>query len=209
MCLIKMLHYIVKIFEADDPPIDMGLIETDFFDERGGVFHSHQHGVTVIFPKGAIPEGVFAELKFAALLVAPVEFPKGKVPVSAVYWLCMSVQLQKPVQLQVPHMVNIKNETHAKDLKFVKFQHNLSKESMSVVNGGRFNINGPYGYIEINHFCYYCIVEEKLKPTDFLPNKYMVLAMKQKQSKYTIWQADICLVPNIATCKKVQIDKIN
>ena len=192
----------MKIVEADNPPVDMGMsiIESDSFDERGGVFHSYQHGVTIVFPKGAISEGVIAELRFAASIVAPVKFPKGKIPVSAVYWLCMSVQLQKPVKLQVPHMVHIETESHAKNLNFVKFCQNLT---MNTIDGGRFNINGPYGYIEIEHFCYYCIIEDKVKCADIFPYNYEVAAMKQKQPKDNIWQADICLVPNIGTCKQV------
>ena len=64
--------YVVVIIPAQ-PPVDteylIGDTEARMFDERGGLFHSYKHGVTVIFPAGAIPSGILAELKFGATLV--------------------------------------------------------------------------------------------------------------------------------------------
>ena len=68
----------------------IGDIEVGMFDERGGVFHSYKHGVTVIIPVGAIPSGILAELKFAATLISPVPFQSNTVPFSAIFWLCMN-----------------------------------------------------------------------------------------------------------------------
>ena len=110
----------MEIISAQSPVNNeylIGSTEVEMFDERGGVFHSYKHGVSVIVPEGAIPSGVLAELKFAATLVAPVKFATNKTLVSAVYWLCMEVVLQKPIQLRLPRIFQT-NETQT--LQFAK-----------------------------------------------------------------------------------------
>ncbi|XP_065920649.1 uncharacterized protein [Dysidea avara] len=190
----------VKHVKAQSPPGGINDIEIDIFDERGGVFHSHNHGVTVVVPSGAIPRGTIAELKFAAMLIAPLKFSRENIPVSAMYWLCMSVKLQKPVLLFIPHIVQIDSEADAKDLSVVKFHH--GQESMEMIGGGRFNVKRSYGYIEVSHFCYFCIVEAKLDASKIPHNKYGVVSVKQKQPSHCIWKVDICVLPYLRTCQE-------
>ena len=69
----------MEIIPAQSPVDEaylIGDIEVEMFDERGGAFHSYKYGVTVIVPAGAIPNGMLAELKFAATLLSPVPFFK-------------------------------------------------------------------------------------------------------------------------------------
>ena len=167
--------FVVEIISAQSPVTNeylIGSIEIKVFDERGGVFHSYKHGVTVVVPEGAIPSGVLAELKFAATLVAPVKFATNKMLVSAVYWLCMEVVLRKPIQLRLPRMF-FTNETHTLQfdethtLQFAKTLHspcNVIEYQMDVLHGGEFTAGRCYAFIEVDHFCYYCIVDDKLDP---------------------------------------------
>ena len=191
------------------PPVDTeyltGGTEVKMFDERGGVFHSYKHGVTVIVPAGAIPSGILAELKFAATLVAPVKFASNKTLVSAVYWLCMEVLLQKPIQIRLPHMF-LTNETHM--LQFAKTLHspnNIIESEMDVLDGGQFIVGDCYASIEVGHFCYYCIVDDKLDPKKIPFNKYLLIVMKQHEpnSITHTWIVHICLVPLLRTCIEV------
>jgi len=167
------------------------------------VFHSHSHGVTVIIPRGAIPKGMVAELKFAAMLISPLKFSEENIPVSATYWLCMGVKLQKPILLFFPHIAQINSKNDAESLNLVKFQH--GKESMDTIDGGRFNVNSSFGYIEVSHFCYFCIVEAKLDSSEIPHNKYSIIAAQQKQPVHCTWIVDICLLPYLPTCKKVSL----
>lgn len=176
------------------------------FDERGGVFHSYNHGVTVIVPPGAIPSGVLAELKFAATLVAPVKFT-CVTPVSALFWLCMEVVLQKPIQIRLPEMFT---KNRSSRLQFAKSLHSPVKTiepQMDVLDGGKFTAGQCYGSIEIDHFCYYCIVDDKLDPSNIPQNQYLLIAMKQQHltTKDNNWTVHICVVPLIRTCVKVRI----
>ena len=186
-------------------PVDteylVGSTEVKMFDERGGVFHSYKHEVTVIVPTGAIPSGVLAELKFAATLVAPVKFT-DVTPVSAIYWLCMDVALEKSIQIRLPQKLV---ENDAIKLQFSKSLHSSTKvidPIMGIINGGNFNAQEKYAYIEIKSFCYFCIVRDKLDPSKIPQNKYLLVAMKCYE-KEKIWRVDICVLPLIKTCLEV------
>ena len=183
----------------------VGGTEFKMFDERGGVFHSYNHGVTVIVPPGAIPSRTLAELKFAAMLVAPVKFT-SVAPVSAIFWLCMEVVLQKPLQIRLPEMLT---KARSSGLQFAKSLHSavtVIDQQMNIIEGGKFIAGQNYASIEVDHFCYYCITRDQLDPNDIPQNQYLLIAMKQHHSspKDTIWNVDLCIVPRIRTCEKVR-----
>ena len=188
----------------------VGEVEAEMFDERGGVFHSYKHGVTVIVPAKAIPSGILAELKFAATLISPVPFQSSKTPMSAIFWLCMDpdIKLEKPIQLRLPMMRLGKNSDA---LQFAKSAHstqlNVIGDQMEGLEDGKF-VDGEYnGSIEVDHFCYYCIMYNNLDRTSIPFNSYLLIAMKQNQpsSKDKNWFIDICLVTNLRTCIQVSV----
>lgn len=203
--------FAVEIISAH-APLDtdnlVGGVEIGMFDERGGVFHSPKHGVTILLPAGAIPRGILAELKFAATLVAPVKLISNKIPVSAIYWLCMDVVLQKPIQVRLPHFVNIETETQAGTLKFLKSTHSpvdVTEEIMGNVIEGKFPTGESYGSMEADHFCYYCIIEDKLERNTIPSNRYVAVAMKQRQPRNRLWSIHICILPLLKTCIEVSV----
>ena len=180
------------------------------FDERGGVFHSHKHGATILLPAGAVPSGILAELKFAATLVAPVKLISNKIPVSAIYWLCMDVVLQKPIQVRLPHFVNNQTETQT-SLKFLKSTHSpvdVTEEIIDNIIEGKFPTGESYGSMEADHFCYYCIVEDKLERNRIPCNRYVAVAMKQRQARNRLWSIHICILPLLKTCIEVSVCKM-
>ena len=167
-----------------------------------------EHGVTIIVPKMAVPSGIIAEMRFAATLIAPVEFSDNAIPVSAVIWLCMNVTLQKPIQLQIPHYVNVKTENHSKTLQFAKGNiHSWDDKKvgmMKAIDGGNFPVGESFGKIEIDHFCYYCI---QMKEADEIPeNLYRIITMKEIQPNMAnnLWNIHVCVIPSLETCFKVQ-----
>ena len=205
---VLFCNIITVVTLSTKSPVDseylIGSTEVKTFDERGGVFHSYKHGVTVIVPTGAIPSGVLAELKFAATIVAPVKFI-STIPVSAIFWLCMEVVLLKPIEIRLPHMF-MGNTNSA--LQFAKSLHSPVKvieQQMNVLNGGKFTAGQHYASIEVDHFCYYCIVHDKLSPNSIPQNQYLLIAMKQHHlcTKDNNWMVDVCVVPLIRTCVNV------
>ena len=182
----------------------IGQIEVSVFDERGGVFHSYNHGATIIVPKGAVSTGILAELKFIATMVAPVKFSHNKIPVSAIFWICMNVPLKKHIQLRLSHV----SKKFTGNLQFAKGSHSSLHEgqyTMEILQGGDFSVGNHYGSIEINHFCYYCIVDDKLSHQEYPHDDYMIVAMKQRHPKDNVWIACICILPSLDTCIKVEI----
>ena len=178
------------------------------FDEKGGKLYVPEHGVTVTVPSGAVPSGKRAEMKFAAAIIAPVKFPDNVLPVSAIVWLCMDVKLQKPIQLQMPHFVNVESKDCAKILHFAKAVIHLNDEksiaTMKVINGGDFPTGESYGMIEIDHFCYYCITENILA-INIPENLYQIVSVKELQPNLAtnLWIIFICIIPSLPTCLKV------
>ena len=198
-------NFLTVVIKRAQSPLDVeclvGDIEATMFDERGGVFYSYKHGVTVIVPAEAIPSGILAELKFAATLVAPVKFI-DVTPVSAIYWLCLDVALEKSIQIRLPQKF-VENDGSA--LQFAKSLHSSTRviePVMDVIDGGKFNALENYAYINVNHCCYYCIVQDKRKCSKIPKNKYIVVAMKSFE-KEKIWRVDICVLPSIKTCLEV------
>ena len=98
-----LISFYTDPFLDNNPPSNIGLVNDDInvvsFDENGGKFCAAEHGVTVTVPSGAVPNGIVAEMKFAAATIVPVKFFDNVLPVSAIIWLCMNVKLQKPIQL--------------------------------------------------------------------------------------------------------------
>lgn len=204
--VIHTLLPIVPFVPALSPPTStedlIGQIEVSVFDERGGVFHSYNHGATIIVPKGAISAGKLAELKFAATMVAPVKFLHKKIPVSAIFWICMDVSLKKPIQLRLPHASN----NFTGNLQFAKGSHSSldkGQYTMEILQGGDFSTGNHIGSIKIKHFCYYCIVDDNLDCQEYPHNEYMIGSMKQRDPKDNIWMVCICILPSLATCIKV------
>ena len=207
---IYTLLPIVPFVPALSPPTTnedlIGKIEYSVFDARGGAFHSNSHGATIIVPEGAISAGKLAELKFAATMVAPVKFPHNKIPVSAIFWICMDVSLEKPIQLRLPHASN----NFTGNLQFAKGSHSSldkGQYTMEILQGGDFSAGNHIGSIKIKHFCYYCIVDDKLNHLDYPHNKYIIGSMKQRDinPKDNIWMDYICILPSLATCIKVNL----
>ena len=201
---------VVEIVKTDSPVNTeylTGDIEARMFDERGGVFHSYKHGVTVVFPAGAIPSGILAELKFAATLISPMLFASNKTPLSAIYWLCMDsrVRLLKPIKIWLPM---IKSDNKPPNLKFVKSLHsqvNTVGEQIKILENGVFNDGEYCGSIEVDHFCYYCIVRNRLDIGHIPRNKYYLIAMMQSHPSLTnnSWSIHICLTSYLRTCVAV------
>lgn len=180
----------------------IGDIETIVFDNDGGIFYSFNHEVTVTVPAGAIPKGRKGELKFAATLYAPVKFAPNVIPMSAIIWLCMDVELQKPIKLCLPHYVCVKTITDVNNLCFAKMPH-MSEGLMKITDGGKFKVEEKFGVLDISHFCYYCIVFKKTSVDDIPENEYKIVAMKHIKPMVDHWKCDVCIIPSLPTCRKV------
>ena len=151
-------------------------MERKLFDVNGGSFHSDKHDTRINIPDFALVEQ--SELIFAATITAPVVFPENVVPVSPIIWLCMEAKLKKAITLCLPHSLRVKAISEVEGLCFAKASHSSSKATMKLITGDQFNTS--CGEIDIDHFCYYCIVNEKLG-VERIPNKFLPSCPHQVQ----------------------------
>ena len=138
-------------------------------------------------------------MKFAATLIAPVKISPNKIPVSAIFWICMGVPLKKPIQLRLPHASN----NFTGNLQFAKGLHSSDDKkqyTMEILQGGEFSVDEHYGSIEIEHFCYYCIMDDRLDPQHYPHNRYIISTMKQQYPTDRVWKVHICILPSLPTC---------
>jgi len=188
----------------------IGGVETQLFDENGGLLHSFNHEVTVTVPAGAIPKGEKGELKFAATLCAPVKFAPNIQPVSAIVWLCMNVELLKPITLCLPHFVCIENKSHVNSLFFARMTHASTSEGyMNVIDSGEFKVGEKFGIMEVDRSCYCCIVNSATGPTDFPENVYKIITMKHIIPVQDHWKSDVCVIPSLSTCRMVMVETMH
>ena len=179
-------------------------IESAFFNENKGSFYFEKHGVTVIFPDGGIESGVQAELTCGASIFAPVKFPKNLLPVSSIIRLYTNVTLQKPVQIQLQHYLNIKSKAQLNNLHFAKAVHSQNDISMmEVISGGKFAVGESHGSIEVDHFCYLSVVYEHYG--DNVPDsyKYQAILFQNNKLREDTWKFDICVLPALSVFVKV------
>lgn len=141
----------------------------------------------------------------AASLFPPVKFLNNATPVSAIVWLHMDPKPNKLITLQMPHFLNITNETQTKYLNFAMSNCSDNTMTMNVIEGGKFPTNESYGTIEIEPLCYYCIQQVHFQCNDVPENEYQIVIMKEKQSNASknSWKIDYCVTPNLPTCTKV------
>ena len=120
----------------------------------------------------------------------------------------MDVVLQKPIEMRLPHFVNVENESQSRSLQFLKSTHSpvdVIENSFGNTIEGDFPIGESFGSLTVDHFCYYCIAVDKLDRSKIPSNKYVVVAMKQRQPRNRLWNVDICILPQIKTCIEVHI----
>ena len=199
-----MLYYTGKPVPADDPIPTMWFktIDTVIFDGKGGNYQSEMHGVTIIFPPGAIPVGETAEMKIGVTPVLPEIFEsciKHCTPVSPTVWLHMNVTIQKPIFVRIHHFAFLQTETHSEALAFAK----MTSEGVQIVQDGNFPVGLSYGDIKLQHFCFLNVIRN-MDPADIPANKYTILLMKQKTSFGDSWKCDIILIPSLSTFLQVQ-----
>ena len=203
------LCYLPTDLSSDIFPLNIdstvGCIKSFTVTEKEETFCFDDHKIYVTVPSEAIPTGTNANMVLSASLSAPVNFLNNTTPVSAIVWLHMDPKPTKLITLQIPHFLNITNETQSKCLSFAMSNCNDSTMTMNAIEGGKFSTNKSYGTIEIKPLCYYCIQCENVKADDVPDNEYQIVVMKEKQSNASenSWKVDFCVTPKLPTCVKV------
>lgn len=92
------------------------------FDHNGGELVSEETGVSIVIPKGAIPEGVKQEIYFKVCqdssILPPLDAEKGETLLSPLV-MCgpHGLKFQQPVELRLPHSASVNPESWSFALK--------------------------------------------------------------------------------------------
>jgi tight junction protein 1 len=92
------------------------------FDNNGGVLESKETGVSIIIPKGAIPEGIQQEIYFKVCqdnnILPPLDKDKGETLLSPLV-MCgpHGLKFLQPVELRLPHCASVNPDSWSFALK--------------------------------------------------------------------------------------------
>ena len=117
-------------------------------------------GLRIGIEQDSLSSSETVEVATVALVGGEFKFPENTVLVSAVYAVCVSKRLLKPLRLEVQHCVD---QTGRPGLsKYLKFAiAPMSTPSLpyqfSIVEGGEFSSSSFYGSISRNEFCLVCV----------------------------------------------------
>ena len=172
----------------------------------GLVHHCSQYGVTLIIPEGAIEHT--ATVWFGVCLFSDkFKFEDDYIPVSPIVWIYINCQLIKPVELYIPHHIDVSNMKDTNNQLYL-----LTADDESFKKDKIFTFKQNYKYqviikstlvkILAPHFCSNCI---GVKRTEFsiIPKKYLIIrADKLLDNDHTVL-VDYCLLYLQNKCKEV------
>ena len=174
-------------------------------DATGLIYHSSQYGITMIVPEGAVETK--ATIWIGVSFVSDkFKFEDDFVPVSPVVWVYTICQLTKPVELYIPHHIDVSNmkDTNnqlylltADDESFLRdkvFTFKNNQEIKITIESMLVNFCPP-------HFCSNCI-GTKSQAYREMPKRYFIAKAEQRLPDYSLL-VDLCFLFEQKICKEV------
>ena len=172
----------------------------------GSVYHSVDHGVTIIVPEGAVLSPT--KMWLAASLHGPFVYPSGHVPVSPIIWLQSDTPLLKPAMVRMPHYLTVTNEQECYKLTFLTgddvLENSLPPDILLRLDSRpcRFTPGSSYASIEMEHFCFECITCIDQGLLDHC--QYCITEVVQDTPTSSQWKVEYYVTYSIPTCLKVR-----
>ena len=161
------------------------------------------YGLHLYIPEGALPPEIEqCTISIKAVVEGNYVFPKNSHLVSAVYWFhCVpKCKFSKPIILEIQHCAQ---EQNLQALSFVKATSSTSTEGQSTrifnktlgccgTNLGVFPSHSSYGFIFLNEFCGYGVVQEGSEDRQYRANiYYLPQSINQFQIHFTVlWNTE-------------------
>ena len=186
----------------------MDEVKTIEVSSAGHEYVDHDHGVIIIIPKNAVPWDMVAHLEVAVLMYGPFVYLQDKAPISPVLWICFQedVQLQKPLEIHLPHFLNLSSGNVLDEQVIVgKAAHKLNSKQEFVFEE-LLNVPvelGPNsrGIFNTNHCCCLCLHAGKKVVEDPHNSSYCVNIIEDNEEMKHIY--NYCLTFKHKTCFKV------
>ena len=207
--------YDSEIVSFIDPP------EVVMFNSTGGVYRNLLHGIKLIVPEGAVRDGKFLHLQVGLALYGPFVWPKNSSIVSPIVGLCMVqpgnevIELQKPVEIRIPHYSEVQDyqnltflkANHSSDIVTIdgKPKFSLKPFQIQETNGERihFEPGSAFGTLHTKHFCYLCIAKKYTQNCTEEANFCLMGAMPDPPRKS--FELYFCVSYMLDTCMEVSM----
>ena len=179
------------------------------FDKTGLKHHLSDHGITIVIPENACAIDTEGQVSIGVYYNNSFKFPEGYRLVSDVFWIEISIPLQKHVKICATHFVQVRDEIDSKKLSFFMASDETFHSSgvLKFIEAPRctfsFKPGRSYGKLEMNHFCSGCILEKL--DHDTLPLRYLVTCVLPTDLQQSVWTADFVVSYALPTCLKVCI----
>lgn len=206
------IHY-PRLSPATSPVLEMSHVDpvdTVTVDSKGGRYYNQDHGIGLKVPPEAVPEGDQVTIEIGVSLSCPIPFSSGIRPVSPMLSVCVvdnpSYQFLKPVEVRLPHCLDITTKEDASDLevRFLKSGHNLfcfhEAEGKSTFQPGT-----HCGTLNTTHFCCFCI-GANMKKANLTKISYRLIKVVPNCKQLTSslrWKAHYCVTYFLPTCLRV------
>ena len=167
-------------------------------------FNWKGYGLHLYIPEGALPPEVeVCMISIDASMEGNYAFPENYNPVSAVYWFHCDpkCKFSKPITLEIQHCAKqIEHCAKQQNLSFVKarsadyqseIQFNRALGSCGT-DHGVFPSHSSYGFIQLDGFCGYGVVQEGSEDRQYRANLYYLpQSVSQCQIHFTVlWNTD-------------------
>ena len=163
-----------------------------------------EHGIVIHVPKDAVSSSI-QTFDIAVVPIAEGDFviDSDYEPASAVYAIGVSCELQKPLQIEIQHCVELTEESHCKKLTFAKAKHDgiTPPYHLDPIPGGSFSTGSDYGTIECSQFALFSILCEGLNSH----TRCRLLTFYEYRS-YKRWAVRFVVTKNINSHIEVCID---
>lgn len=164
-------------------------------------FNWEGHGLNLYFPENCLPHDIdHCSIQIEASVEGNYTFPHNSYLVSAVYWFHCSpkCKLLKPITLEVEHCAKLENY-HS--LSFVKAEAENSENTSQCIfrkaagcsqtEYGIFPSCSSYGFIQLDGFCGYSVIQEGSDERQYCGNLYYIACgMNYEIHFVVIWNTE-------------------
>ena len=176
----------------------IGQCETIPFDDKGLFYHSHEYGVTIVIPEGAVQGKTTLQFGATTLLKHLECQVPSLVPVSPFIWVHTDQVLSKPAELYIPHHALVDTVIDRTKVHLLTKGHNHT-DIFRVNNQIETNIEENFAHLSASHFCLLCLMSEPV------PKKRYHLVYAKLELQNNIHHVDVCVLYTFK-CLKVNTD---
>ena len=160
-----------------------------------------EHGIIIHVPKDAVSSSI-QTFDIAVVPIAEGDFviDYGYEPVSAVYAIGVSCELQNPLQIEIQHCIELTEESHCKKVTFAKAEHDgiIPPYHLDPIPGGSFSTGSDYGTIECSQFSLWTnLIERVSRVFSRNPDTRCRLLMFYEHKSPKRWAVHFVVIKNI------------